>query len=260
MLEEDVAVLVRAAGVRVLGVQRVVTEGLDGVHVAHILEVIVVPDGDLLDLMGGAEAVEEVEERDLALDGGEVSHRREVHNLLDVALGEHGEAGLAASHDVGVVAEDVQSVGRDGTSRHVEDGRQALARDLVHVRNHQEQALRSRVRGGQSARAERAVDGAGGACLRLHLDHVDRRAEDVLAALGCPLVDVVGHRAGRGDRVDTRNLSERVRYVRGRLVAVHGLELTSHILSFSFKLPGNPHGPGTLTVCGCANAQSSTVS
>ena len=187
-----------------------------------------------------------------------MSHRREVHDLLDVALGEHGEAGLAASHDVGVVAEDVQSVGRDGTGRHVEDGRQALARDLVHVRDHQEQALRSRVRGGQSARAERAVDGAGGACLRLHLDHVDRRAEDVLAALGCPLVDVVGHRAGRRNGIDSRYLGVRIRNICGRLVAVHRLKLTSHILSF--KLPRNPHGPGTLTVCGCANALSSTVS
>ena len=241
VLEEDVAVLVGAASVRVLRVQGVVTERLDGIHVAHVLEVLVVPNGDLLDLVRGAEAVEEVEERDLALDGGEVGHRREVHDLLDVALGEHGEAGLAASHDVGVITEDVQSVGSDGTGRDVEDARQALARDLVHVRDHQEQALRSRVGGGQSAGSERAVDGTGGTGLGLHLDHVDGRAEDVFAALGCPLIDVVCHRAGRGDRVDTRNLGERVRYVRGRLIAVHGLELTSHILSF--KLPGNPHGP-----------------
>ncbi len=99
----------------------------------------------------------------LALDGGKVSHRREVHDLLDVALGEHGEAGLAAGHDVGVVAEDVQGVGGDATGGDVEDARQLLARDLVHVRDHQEQALRSRVGGGQSAGAQRAVNGTGGA-------------------------------------------------------------------------------------------------
>jgi len=89
------------------------------------------------------------------------------------------------------------------------------------------------------------VDGAGGAGLRLHLDDVDGRAEDVLAALGGPLVDVVGHGAGRRDRVDARDLGERVRYVRGRLVAVHGFELTSHILSFINSL-GTPMAPGRL--------------
>ncbi len=82
VLEEDVAVLMAAAGVRVLGVERVVAERLDGVHVAHVLEVLVIPHGDLLDLVRGAEAVEEVKERGLTLDGGKVSHRREVHDLL----------------------------------------------------------------------------------------------------------------------------------------------------------------------------------
>lgn len=104
VLEEDIAVLVATAGVRVLRVERVVAESLDGVHVAHLGQILVVPHGDLLDLVAGAEAVEEVKERGLTLDGGKVSHRREVHDLLDVALGEHGEAGLTTSHDVGVIA------------------------------------------------------------------------------------------------------------------------------------------------------------
>ena len=141
VLEEDVAVLVGAAGVRVLRVESVIAERLDGVHVEHLLEVVEVPDRDLLDLVRGAEAVEEVqerhlaldEERHLALDGCEVGHRREVHDLLDVALGEHGKAGLAAGHDVRVIAEDVEGVGGHGTGGHVEDARKALAGDLVHV-------------------------------------------------------------------------------------------------------------------------------
>ena len=229
VLEEDVAVLVRAARGGVLGVERVIAEGLDSVHVDHLGEIVVVPDGDLLDLVGGAEAVEEVQERNLALDGGEVRHGSEVHDLLDVALGEHGEAGLAAGHDVGVITEDVQSVGGDATGGHVEDARQALARDLVHVRDHEQQALRRRVGRGQSTGTERTVNGTSGTGLGLHLDDVDGRAEDVLLALRGPLVDMVGHRAGRRDRVDTRNFGERIRYVCGRLVAVHRLELTRHI-------------------------------
>ena len=76
VLEEDVAILVRAAHGGALRVQAVLTEGLHGVHVAHFLQVTVVPDGDLLDLMGGPEAVEEVNKGNAALNGGQVSHRR----------------------------------------------------------------------------------------------------------------------------------------------------------------------------------------
>ncbi len=229
VLEEDVAVLVGAARGGVLRVERVIAEGLDGVHVDHLGEIGIVPGGDLLDLVGGAETVEEVQERNLALDGSEVRHGSEVHDLLDVALGEHGEAGLAAGHDVGVIAEDVKSVGGDATGGHVEDARQALARDLVHVRDHEQQALRRRVGRGQSTGTERTVDGTGSTGLGLHLDDVDGRTEDVLLALRGPLVDMVGHRAGRRDRVDTRNFGECIRYVCSCLVAVHRLELTRHI-------------------------------
>ena len=229
VLEEDIAVLVAAAGVRVLRVERVVAESLDGVHVAHLGQILVVPHGDLLDLVAGAEAVEEVKERGLALDGGKVSHRREVHDLLDVALGEHGKAGLAAGHDVGVIAKNVQGVGSDATRGDVEDARELLARDLVHVRDHQEQTLRSRVGGGQSTGAQRTVNGTGCTCLGLHLDDLDRGAEDVLATLGRPLVDMVGHRAGRRNGIDSRYLGVRIRNICGRLVAVHRLKLTRHI-------------------------------
>ena len=229
VLEEDIAVLVAAAGVRVLRVERVVAESLDGVHVAHLGQILVVPHGDLLDLVAGAEAVKEVKERGLTLDGGKVSHRREVHDLLDVALGEHGEAGLTTGHDVGVIAKNVQGVGSDATRGDVEDARELLARDLVHVRDHQEQTLRSRVGGGQSTGAQRTVNSTGCTCLGLHLDDLDRGAEDVLATLGRPLVDMVGHRAGRRNGIDSRYLGVRIRNICGRLVAVHRLKLTRHI-------------------------------
>ena len=225
---------------RMLGVERVVTEGLDGFHVAQLSEVIIVPESHLLDLVGGADAVEAVDERHATLDGGQVGDGREVHDLLDATLGEHGEAGLAAGHDVGVVAEDVQRVGRHGTGGHVEHGGQALAGDLVHVGNHEQQALRRRVGRRDGARAQRAVDCACGAGLRLHLDDAHRRAEDVLLALGCPLVDVVGHGAGRGDRVDARHLGKRIRHVRRSVVTVHGLEFSRHILSLSIH-PSSLH-------------------
>ena len=202
MLEERVAVLVRAAHGGALGVQAVVAEGSHCVHVTHFLQVIVVPDGDLLDLMGRAEAVEEVDERDAALDGGQVRDRGKVHDFLRVGLAEHGEAGLTAGVDVGMIAEDVQRMGRDGTRGDMEDGGQQFTGDLIHVRDHQQKPLRSSIGRRQSAGGQRAVNGAGSACLGLHLDDLDAVAEDVLTALRRPLVDIVGHRAGGGDGVD----------------------------------------------------------
>ena len=228
VLEEDVAVLVGAAHGGMLGVQSALAEGLNGVHVHHLGQILVVPDGDLLDLVGGAEAVEEVDEGDAALDGGQVGHRSQVHDLLHVALGQHGKAGLAAGHHVGVVAEDVQGLGGHGTGGNVEHAGQQLAGDLVHIGDHQQQALGGGIGGGQSAGGQGAVDGAGGAGLRLHLNDLHGGAEDILLALGGPLVHIVGHGAGRSDGVDAGYLSERIADVCSGVVAVHGFELSCH--------------------------------
>ena len=91
-----------AAGVGVLRVEGVLAEGLHGLHVAHVLQILEVPHSHLLDLVAGTEAVEEVDEGHLAGDGGQMGHRGEVHDLLNVALSQHGKAGLTAGHHVGV--------------------------------------------------------------------------------------------------------------------------------------------------------------
>ena len=82
---------------------------------------------------------------------------------------QHGETGLTAGVDVGVVAEDVQSLSSNGTGGDVEHGGQQLTGDLVHIGDHQQQTLGGGVGGGQSTGSQRAVDGTGGAGLGLHL-------------------------------------------------------------------------------------------
>ncbi len=67
-----------------LGVEGAVSECLSGFLVQHILKVLVVPGVDLLYLVGGTEAVEEVEYGNSSLDSGEVSYRAEIHDLLNV--------------------------------------------------------------------------------------------------------------------------------------------------------------------------------
>ena len=143
---------------------------------------------DLRDLVRRAEAVEEVQERNARLERRRVRDRREVVRLLHRFGAEHREAGLAAGHHVGVVAEDRQRVRGEGARRHVHGEGRQLARDLVHVGDHQEQSLRGREGRRQRTGLQRAVHGARGAGLRLHLDDIRDVTPEVFASLARPLV------------------------------------------------------------------------
>ena len=213
-----------------LRVQGVLAECLNSIHVAHFLQILVVPNLDLLDLVGGTEAVEEVDERHAALQGCQMSDSGQVHNLLRVGLSQHSEAGLTTCHNVGVVAEDVQCVGGHGSCGNVEYARKQLACDLVHIRDHQEQALRCGIGSGQSAGCQRTVNGTCCACLGLHFDNLNGGAEDVLLTLCRPLVNVVCHRAGRSDRIDACYFGKRIRHVSRSSVTIHGLHFSCHVV------------------------------
>ena len=231
VLEEDVTVLVAAARSGVLGVQRMVAERLHGVHVRHFLQVVVIPHFDFLDLVRGAEAVEKVQEGHAALNGGKVRHCGQVHHFLGVRFRQHGKARLTAGIYVGVVAEDVQRMAGHRAGRHMEHRGQQLARNFVHVRDHQKQALRRGKRSGEGACGQAAVHGARRARLRLHLHDLHFGAEDILLVRRAPLVHHVGHRARRGDGVDAGNLCERICHMRRSGVAVHRFLQSWHFSS-----------------------------
>ena len=178
--------------------------------------------------MAGAEAVKEVDKGDFALQRGQMCHGAEIHDLLHVALAQHGETGLTAGHDVGVIAEDVQRVGGHGTGGDMEHAGQLLCCDLIHIGDHQQQTLRCGVGGGQCTSAQRAVDSAGGAGLGLHLNDLDLGAEDVLQTVRAPLVNEVGHGGGRCDGVNGSDLGERVADVCSGVVAIHGFHFSYH--------------------------------
>ena len=233
-LEEDVAVLGLAAQHGVLGVQGAAAELVDSVPIQQVAQVLVIPDLDLLDLVGGAEAIEEVEERYPALDSGEVGHGAQVHDFLGRVGAQHGIASLAAGIHVGVVAEDVQGVGSHCTGGNVDDTGQQLTSHLVHVGNHQQQALGGSVGGGEGASGQRAVDSAGSTGLRLHLGDADLTAEQVLAAGGSILVGLVRHHGRGRDGVDGGNVGKRIGNVRSGAVAIHGFHFSCHEIFSSF--------------------------
>ena len=181
--------------------------------------------------MRGTEAIEEVQEGNLALDGAQMCDRGQIHNFLHAALDQHCKAGLAASHNVAVITEDVQGLGSNGTCRNIEHAGQLLSSDLVHVGDHQQQALRSGEGGGNSTCTQRAVDSTSGAGLGLHLNDLDLVAEDVLLA-GCrPLVHRVSHRRRRGNGVDGSHVRVGIRYMGGSGIAIHSLLCSRHFSS-----------------------------
>jgi len=119
-----------------------------------------------------------------------------------------------------VVAEDAEAVRGERAGADVEHAGQQFAGNLVHVGNHQQQALAGGVGGGEGTGLQRAVHGTGSTALALHLLHHDGLAEDVLPSGSSPFIDVLGHGGRRGDRIDGSHLGEHVRDVSRSFVAI----------------------------------------
>ena len=221
-LEVDIRVLRGAAKGRVIRIQRAGAELGNLLGREQLGHVLVSDLVDLLNLVRGTEAVEEVQERHGALQRGDMGDERHVLRLLNGVGSQHRKAGLAAGHHVGVVAEDRQRVVSQRTSAHVEDAGQQLAGDLVHVRDHQQQALRRGERRGERAGLQRAVHGTGGAGFGLHLRDADRLTKEILAIVRSPVIRNFRHRGRRGDRVDRCHFAERISDVADSGIAVNG--------------------------------------
>ena len=233
-LEEDVGVHGGAAGGGMLRVQGVAAESTQGVHIHQRAQLLIIQRLDLLNFVAGAEAVKEVQERHPTVDGAQMCHRAQIHDLLRGGGRQHGKAGAAHAHHIAVVAEDGQSVGGQSSGGDVEHARQHLTGDLIHIGDHQQQALGRGVGGGQCAGLQGAMHRTGGTALGLHLHHLYRLAKQVLLAVGGPLVHVLRHGAGGRDGENTRHFRKCVGYIRGGFVAVHDdcFLLVHNVLSF----------------------------
>ena len=104
----------------------------------------------------------------------------------------------------------------------MEDRGRQFAGDLVHVGDHQQQALGSGERGGQGAGAQGAVHRAGRAGFALHLGDADRLSEQVLPVMGRPFVRNFRHGGRRRDGVDRCHIAECVRNVADGGITVNG--------------------------------------
>jgi hypothetical protein len=107
--------------------------------------------------------------------------------LLDRVGGQQGKSGLADGHDVLVVAENGEGMGGDGAGGDMQHAGQQLAGHLVHVGDHQQQALGGGEGAGQRTGRQRAVDGGGGTGFALKLSDQQCLAEN-FCARGRPFV------------------------------------------------------------------------
>ncbi len=173
-----------------------------------------------LHLVGGAEAVKEVDERHGALDGGQVGHHaRSITSSR--GGGQEREAGLPRGHDVALVAEDGKAMGTTpGRTRGIRRG--GVRRDFVHVGDHQQQALGRGEGGGERARRQRPVHGARGAPLGLHLGDAHLLAEQVQPTCGRPFVGDFRHGRRRRDGVYRRHVAEGVSNVGRGGISIDG--------------------------------------
>ncbi len=204
----------------------------DAVHIDEGAHVVFGEHFDLVDFMRSAEAVEEMQEGNAGLERGRMSDERQVHGLLHGVRREHGEPRGPAEHHVGVVAENREGVGGHRARADVKCRGRKFARDLVHVRDHQQQALRRGEGRGQGPGLERAVNRSGSAAFALHFDHVGHGAPDVGHGFRRPLVRPLAHVRRRRDGINGDDLIEAVGDIGDGLVAVHGLELSLHDIPF----------------------------
>ena len=86
-------------------IQGILTELVNGIHINHILQFIIIPGLDLLDLVGCTETVKEVDKRNFALDSCHMGYYSQVHNFLYTGLAQHSTACLTTCVNIGVVTE-----------------------------------------------------------------------------------------------------------------------------------------------------------
>jgi hypothetical protein len=219
-LEIDIRVLRGAAQLGMIRIQGALAMGLDPLFVDQGADGLDRQALDLVDLVRGAEAIEEVQEGQAAFERGGLGDERKIHRLLHRTGTEHGITRCATGHDVRVIAEDRQGLSRQRACRDMEDRRGQFPGDLVHIRNHQQQTLRGGEGGRERSALECAVDGPGGTALALHLHDIGDRAPQIPDPQRGPFIRPFAHVGGGRDGIDGDDLIGQVRDVSGGLVAV----------------------------------------
>src|ERR1022692_4953341 len=112
---------------------------------------------DLVEFVRSAKAVEKMQQREARFERSGMRNQGEVVRFLNGIGGQEAEAGRPRSHHIAVVAEYRKGMRRDGPCRDVDDAGGKLARDFVHVWDHQQKALRGGEGGAKGSRLQRTM-------------------------------------------------------------------------------------------------------
>ncbi len=156
-LEVHIRVLAGASHHRMVRVEAPVPVGVYQLVVDHFPEDVVAEGFDLLDLVAGPEAVEEVHEGDAALQRCRMGDCGKVRDLLNAGACQKAEAGVPHGHHVAVVTEDGEGLACKAPGGNMEHRRGELGGDLVHGGDHQKEALACGESGGKGTCLQGAV-------------------------------------------------------------------------------------------------------
>ena len=227
-MKKDIGVLGGTAQLRVFRVHGPASEIFDGLPVHQGCHIVIVDELNFLNLHTGSEPIKKVHKGKARSNAGQMRHQGQIHHLLHGSGSQQGKSGLPHRIDVRVVTEYGKRMGCHGACRNVKHHGHQFSGNLVHVGDHQQQPLGGRKGGGKCPRGETPVNSAGSTGFRLHLRHIQHLAEDILASVGCPLITIFAHGAGRRNGIDGRHIAHGVSHMGRRLISLDGFDCRTH--------------------------------
>ncbi len=219
-LKKNIRILGGAAHHRGLRRQGAAAVGVDPFGADQDAQIVIGKRHDAVNFVRGAETVKEMQHRHAAAQRDGQGHGGLILGFLHIAGGQHGETGGATGHHIRMIAENRQGMGGHRAGGHVHDEAGQLAGDLVHIGNHQQQALGRSEGGAYGSRLQRAVHGADGSGLALHLQDARHAAEDILLPPRRHIVGRFAHRTRGRNRIKHRHFAGAKSHVGDGFVAV----------------------------------------
>ena len=230
LLEIHIRILSRTTDDRMIRVQCAAAELLNSIPVKNLRKILIVHHFDFLDFMRRAESIKEINERNAAFNSDKMRYGRKIHNFLNACFRQHCAACLPRSHNILMIAKNIQGVRSQSTGADMEHARKQFAGHLVKIRNHQQEALRCRVRRGEGSCLQRTMYSSCSTCFRFHLDHANLLAEEVFLSMCRHLIHMLSHRRRRRNRINSRDIRKSIGDIGGSGIAVHGFHLFAHVL------------------------------
>jgi len=123
-----------------------------------VFELLVTHEGNLVDFVRCPKAIHEMQKGHTRVERGHLRNDRHIVGFLDGKGGNHGQSTASNEHGVAMVSIDRQAFTGQGSRCHMNDSGQQFTRNLVHVGNVEQEALRSCKGCGDRPRNQRSME------------------------------------------------------------------------------------------------------